>query len=232
MKRKHKIWCISLASIIGLIVLVVGLAIWVIFTPKRLTPIVRSVAKEYVTCAHTIERVELTFVSTFPYVGLEINNFVVNNPMEGAPSDTVLAIPQLIVNLDVIALLKHDTLSISNLSIPDVQANLFVDANGHANYDVLSLEEDSVSEDSTGLPFDHIRIDKLELTATQVNFVNLQDTIDVSLRDAAIIAQVVDWNDIQLAIDAKHINAVIAEEQLVKDLSLQLIIKSINNRAL
>ena len=224
MKRKHKIWCISLASIIGLIVLVVGLAIWVIFTPKRLTPIVRSVAKEYVTCAHTIERVELTFVSTFPYVGLEINNFVVNNPMEGAPSDTVLAIPQLIVNLDVIALLKHDTLSISNLSIPDVQANLFVDANGHANYDVLSLEEDSVAEDSTGLPFDHIRIDKLELTATQVNFVNLQDTIDISLRDAAIIAQVVDWNDIQLAIDAKHINAVIAEEQLVKDLSLQLII--------
>ena len=204
--------------------LVVGLAIWVIFTPERLTPIVRSVAKEYVTCAHTIERVELTFVSSFPYVGLEINNFVVNNPMEGAPSDTVLAIPQLIVNLDVIALLKHDTLSISNLSIPDIQANLFVDANGHANYDVLSLEEDSVSEDSTGLPFDHIRIDKLELTATQVNFVNLQDTIDISLRDAAITAQVVDWNDIQLAIDAKHINAVIAEEQLVKDLSLQLII--------
>ena len=223
-KRKHKIWCISIASILGLIVLVVGLAIWVIFTPERLTPIVRSVAKEYVTCAHTIERVELTFVSTFPYVGLEINNFVVNNPMEGAPSDTVLAIPQLIVNLDVIALLKHDTLSISNLSIPDIQANLFVDANGHANYDVLSLEEDSVSEDSTGLPLDHIRIDKLELTATQVNFVNLQDTIDISLRDAAITAQVVDWNDIQLAIDAKHINAVIAEEQLVKDLSLQLII--------
>ena len=223
-KRKHKIWCISIASILGLIVLVVGLAIWVIFTPERLTPIVRSVAKEYVTCAHTIEKVELTFVSTFPYVGLEINNFVVNNPMEGAPSDTVLAIPQLIVNLDVIALLKHDTLSISNLSIPDIQANLFVDANGHANYDVLSLEEDSVSEDSTGLPFDHIRIDKLELTATQVNFVNLQDTIDISLRDAAITAQVVDWNDIQLAIDAKHINAVIAEEQLVKDLSLQLII--------
>ena len=149
MKRKHKIWCISIASILGLIVLVVGLAIWVIFTPERLTPIVRSVAKEYVTCAHTIERVELTFVSTFPYVGLEINNFVVNNPMEGAPSDTVLAIPQLIVNLDVIALLKHDTLSISNLSIPDIQANLFVDANGHANYDVLSLEEDSVSEDTT-----------------------------------------------------------------------------------
>ena len=221
-KRKHKIWCISIASILGLIVLVVGLAIWVIFTPERLTPIVRSVAKEYVTCAHTIERVELTFVSTFPYVGLEINNFVVNNPMEGAPSDTVLAIPQLIVSLDVVALLKHDTLSISNLLVPDMQVNMFVDADGHTNYDVLALPEDTMPEDTTGLPFNHIRVDNLTLSATQISFVNLQDTIDLGLQDAMITANVVDWDDLQLAVDIKHIDVDIAGEQLANDLSLQL----------
>ena len=222
MERKHKIWCISLCSIVAIPMLVIGFAIWLVFTPERLTSIVRSVAKQYVTCAHTIDNVDLTLVSTFPYAGLEVNNFVVTNPMDGAPSDTVLAIPQMVVSLDVVALLKHDALSISNLSIPDMQANLFIDARGYANYDVLALPEDTLPEETTGLPFEHIRVDQLTLSATQINFVNLQDTIDLGLQEAMITAKVVDWDDLQLAVDLKHINVNIAGEQLANDLSLQL----------
>lgn len=203
-------------------ILVIALAVWVVFTPERLTPVVRSVAKHYVTCAHTIDKVELTFVSTFPYVGLEVNNLIINNPMDGAPSDTVLAIPQMVVSLDVVALLKHDTLSISNLLVPDMQVNMFVDADGHTNYDVLALPEDTMPEDTTGLPFNHIRVDNLTLSATQISFVNLQDTIDLGLQDAMITAKVVDWDDLQLAVDIKHIDVDIAGEQLANDLSLQL----------
>ena len=203
-------------------ILVIALAVWVVFTPERLTPVVRSVAKHYVTCAHTIDKVELTFVSTFPYVGLEVNNLIINNPMDGAPSDTVLAIPQMVVSLDVVALLKHDTLSISNLLVPDMQVNMFVDADGHTNYDVLALPEDTMPEDTTGLPFNHIRVDNLTLSATQISFVNLQDTIDLGLQDAMITANVVDWDDLQLAVDIKHIDVDIAGEQLANDLSLQL----------
>ena len=72
MKHTLKIIGITIGSLIGVILLLVTTALWVVFTPERLTPIVRSIASDYVLCDHKIEKVELTFFSTFPKFGLEI----------------------------------------------------------------------------------------------------------------------------------------------------------------
>ena len=93
MKKALKIFAVALSSIIGLVLLVIGLAIWVVFTPERLTPIVREVANEYVQCEHTIGKVELTFFSTFPHFGLAIDSIIVVNPVEGAPATPCSACP-------------------------------------------------------------------------------------------------------------------------------------------
>mgnify|MGYP006897802775 FL=1 len=74
MKKALKIFGITLGSIVILLALVIGLALWVVFTPERLTPIVRNVAKEYVKCDHHIGKVELTFFSTFPHFGLSLDS--------------------------------------------------------------------------------------------------------------------------------------------------------------
>ena len=103
MKKALKIFAVALSSIIGLVLLVIGLTVWVVFTPERLTPVVREVASEYVQCEHTIGKVELTFFSTFPRFGLNIDSVTVVNPMEGATSDTVLSIPRMVVSVDVMA---------------------------------------------------------------------------------------------------------------------------------
>ena len=66
MKRTLKIIGITIGSLIGVLLLLVTTALWVVFTPERLTPIVRSIASDYVLCDHKIEKVELTFFSTFP----------------------------------------------------------------------------------------------------------------------------------------------------------------------
>ena len=101
MKRFFKIFGITLGSLVGLVLVIVGLAVYVVLTPKRLTAVVHRVADSFITCPYEIGNVDLTIVKTFPYVGLEVQGLYVINPIEGAPSDTVLAVPNLVVGVDI-----------------------------------------------------------------------------------------------------------------------------------
>ena len=189
MKKALKILGITLGSMVGVVLLVIGLAIWVVFTPERLTPIVREVASEYVQCEHEIGKVELTFFSTFPRFGLSIDSVVVVNLVEGAPSDTIVHIPHAVLSVDVLAFLNEGTLSIPTLRMPDLQANIYVAADGSANYDVLGGEAESdEAEDTTAmaLPFQTIQVDEIQLSARQLRYVSEPDTMDITLRDTRI----------------------------------------------
>ena len=190
MKKALKILGITLGSVVGIILLAIGLAIWVVFTPERLTPIVREVASEYVQCEHEIGKVELTFFSTFPRFGLRIDSVAVIHPMEGAPSDTVVHIPHAVLSVDVLAFLNEGMLSIPTLRMPDLQANIYVAADGSANYDILVGNEakGDEAEDTTAmaLPFQTIQVDEIQLSARQLRYVSKPDTMDMTLRDTRI----------------------------------------------
>ena len=95
-------------TLLGLVVafgLMACIAIWLIFTPARLTPIARQVAAKVITCEHEIGEVELTFFSTFPRFGLRADGILLINPMAGAQNDTVLAAEHCTATLDVV---EHD----------------------------------------------------------------------------------------------------------------------------
>ena len=187
MKKALKIFGIALGSIIGVVVLAIAAAVWVVFTPERLTPIVRGVASEYVKCEHEIGKVELTFFSTFPRFGLSIDSVVVINPMEGAPSDTVAAIPQMTVSVDVVDFLTHNNLTLHTLSAPTLQANIYIAADGRANYDILVGNEAKDEEaTSMALPFNAIQVDEIQLSARQLRYISEPDTMDMTLRDTRI----------------------------------------------
>ncbi|MBQ2438581.1 MAG: hypothetical protein II267_01680 [Paludibacteraceae bacterium] len=215
MKKALKIFAVALSSIIGLVLLVIGLAVWVVFTPERLTPIVRNVASEYVKCEHHIGKVELTFFSTFPHFGLAIDSIIVVNPMEGAPSDTVLSVPHAVTSVDVMALLNEQTLSIPTLRVPDMQANIYIAADGQANYDVLALPQDTTAEDTTAfvLPFDKIAVGELVVSAKSLRYTSEPDTMDIALHQTAI----------QTAIDMIGMRVALRNAQLTTN-SLQLAI--------
>ncbi|MBO5404413.1 MAG: AsmA family protein [Paludibacteraceae bacterium] len=216
MKKALKILAIALSSIIGLVLLVIGLAIWVVVTPERLTPIVREVASEYVQCEHTIGKVELTFFSTFPRFGLNIDSVMLINPIEGAPNDTVVAIPQMKVSLDVMDLLEKQTVTINELRLPDVVANIYVDSEGRANYDVVALPADTVEDSdttSTTLPLQKIVVEQLLVSARHLHYTdntqglseainNLQLTIDNAQVTMDSLRLAVD--NIQLAAGVRH----------------------------
>ena len=224
MKKALKILGIALGCIIGVVVMAIGIAVWVVFTPERLTPIVRNVAREYVACEHTLGEVDLTFFSTFPRFGLSIDSVVVVNPIEGAPSDTVVSIPHMVVSVDVMALLNKQTLSIPTLTIADIEANIFVDADGQANYGVLlsgeAKGEEAEDTTTTALPFEQIQVDGLHLSARSLCYVSLADSMNIALQGARVDAQVAEWNDMLLALELKSLDAVIGGETLAQGLRL------------
>ena len=213
MKKALKIFGITLGCIILLLAIVIGSALWVVFTPERLTPIVRNVASEYVKCEHHIGKVELTFFSTFPHFGLAIDSLTVVNPVEGAPSDTVLSVPHAITSVDVMALLNENTLSIPTLRMPDMQANIYIAADGTANYDVLALPQDTTTEDTTAfvLPFEKIAVGELVVSAKSLRYKSEPDTMDIALHQTAI----------QTAIDMVGMRVALHHAQLTTN-SLQL----------
>ena len=215
MKKALKIFGITLGCIILLLAIVIGSALWMVFTPERLTPIVRNVASEYVKCEHHIGKVELTFFSTFPHFGLAIDSLTVVNPVEGAPSDTVLSVPHAVTSVDVMALLNEQTLSIPTLRVPDMQANIYIAANGQANYDILALPQDTTAEDTTAfvLPFEKIAVGELILSAKSLRYKSEPDTMDIALHQTAI----------QTAIDMVGMRVALHHAQLTTN-SLQLAI--------
>ena len=219
MKKALKIFAVALSSIIGLVLLVIGLAIWVVFTPERLTPIVREVANEYVQCEHTIGKVELTFFSTFPRFGLNIDSVMLINPIEGAPNDTVVAIPQMKVSLDVMDLLEKQTVTINELRLPDVVANIYVDSEGRANYDVVALPADTVEDSdttSTTLPLQKIVVEQLLVSARHLHYTDNTQGLSEAINNLQLTidnAQVT-MDSLLLAVDDIHLAAAVRHSTL------------------
>lgn len=150
-KKGWKITWITLGSLLGVILLVVGVALYVIFTPKQLTKVVNSLAGNFISCDAHFESVDLTLLSTFPDAGLEVKNVVLVNKMEGAPSDTMARIETLTLGIDIKAFLFDDRVIVHQVLVDGVEANLYVNADGKANFDIFpSSEEEDTS--ATKLP--------------------------------------------------------------------------------
>jgi hypothetical protein len=136
MKKILKIFIITLLSLITLLLVTICLVLWFIFTPERITPIVRKQAEKFITCQSEIGRVELTFFSTFPDFGLKINEFALINPVTGARSDTLIKADELTGVVDAMAWLKKKELILVGLELNRGSVYVFTDSLGNTNYDI------------------------------------------------------------------------------------------------
>ena len=151
MKKGWKIGLIAAGSLLGLVVAVVAVAMWIVFTPSQLTKVVNSLAGRFVNAETHFGRVDLTLFRTFPDAGLEVRDVYVVNPTAGAPSDTVARIGSLTVGLDVKRFLKANEVVVHQVLLDNVQANLYIAADGHSNFDIFPTSADE--DDTTSAPF-------------------------------------------------------------------------------
>jgi len=69
-----KIIGISFLIFITLVFSAIGIALGFIFTPAKVTPVITSALNEKINVRVRLKSAELTFFSTFPYLGLKIRN--------------------------------------------------------------------------------------------------------------------------------------------------------------
>ena len=224
MKRFWKIFGITFGTIVGLLLIVVCVAIWLIFTPSRLTPIVRQVADKYITCEHALGEVDLTFFSTFPDFGLRVDGLYLINPKEGAQSDTFLAAPEVVATVNVVEFLKHSNLIVKELSLPNAVANVYIAADGTTNFDVFALSEDTTATDTTssGLPFDQIRIDAARIEGRYISLVDERDSLSASLANTALSLRASSWDDMLLTLSSEAVSATMGDVQYADSLQLAM----------
>lgn len=180
MKKALKISGIVLASVLGVVLIAASVAVYVVFTPERLTPIVKKVLPEIVTCESDLQKVELTFFSTFPQFGLELDDVCLTNPMQGA-NDTLAFVDELVATVDVWAFLTDNKVQLNSFYLKDVTANVFVDSCGKANYDIFPPSESVEDTSSFVNPFDFIAIDAVSIENLCATYNDLQSGISAAV---------------------------------------------------
>ncbi|MDR0667764.1 MAG: hypothetical protein LBF90_03985 [Prevotellaceae bacterium] len=145
-------------SLLGLTIFIaagVSVALYVVFTPARMTPLVLKYANAYLPAQVSCESVDLTFFSTFPYLGVRLQNgslIAAPGHRPGQPQDTLLLFRELLVSFDPLALYRENRLVVNRarLSAPVVYA--CVDEEGKANWEALlpSSPEVVATTDSSG----------------------------------------------------------------------------------
>lgn len=185
MKKGWKIALISLGSLLGLVVVVVAVALWLVFTPSQLTKIVNNLAGKYVQCETHFGRVNLTLFKTFPDAGLQVDDVYVINPMFGAPSDTVAHIGSLTVGVDVKKYLKEKEVIVHQVLLNGVQAHLYRDAVGSANYDIFPHSDD---EDTVKKPFSldslpNVDLRRIKISHAAAGYVDESSRMDARVDD-------------------------------------------------
>ena len=185
MHKNLKRILILISSLIILLILAIGIAVWLVFTPGKLTPVVRTQAAKYLNCKTEIGDVELTFFSTFPRFGLKVNHFALINPIPNAPSKTLFSADQFVGIVDVAAWWKRDELVLTELLISDGSVNAFIDSLGHTNFDIIRSDA-TVSKTDTAqsaLPFKFINIANVVLANVNISYIDQSQKLQAKVNN-------------------------------------------------
>ncbi|MDR2882356.1 MAG: hypothetical protein LBU98_01035 [Alistipes sp.] len=180
MKKFWKISAICVGSIVGLAVVAVCVALWMVFTPARMTPIVQEQLPRFITAPAQIERVELTFFSTFPRFCLGVDGVTVVNHIEGAPGDTLARVGRLEAAIDIRALMRRGEIILSDVALRDGAVNLYTDARGRTNYDIVKSEPDADTT-ATGFTTPRVEVDRVRIERFDVRWVDEQSLLTASV---------------------------------------------------
>ena len=223
MKKAYKITWISLASVVGVVLIVILLALYLVLSPKRLTSLVNKYASNFITCDYNIGKVDLTLFKTFPDVGLEINDLVLINPTKGWTTDTLAHIDECIVSVNLKKALFEDEIIVNSCMLNNGFINAFFDTEGKNNFEIFPPSEAEPNEAADATEVDEgsylIDINKLNLNNINVRYTDLASSTTAAIHGlglkmkGTINDDIIDA-DVDLAI--KDINAEIQDTTSMK----------------
>lgn len=148
MKRSFRVALITVASVVGIVVLAVALA--PLLFRDRIVERVKVELNERLEAEVAFSDVDLTLLSTFPTLTVRIDELTIRGKgaFEGIE---LLRAQSLAAGVDLMALIFDETIEIRSVLVDEPMAHIVVTADGAANYDILGeLEAGGETESSTG----------------------------------------------------------------------------------
>lgn len=199
MKKWIKITLWTLGSVLGLIIIVLCVALWLL-TPDRLTPMVNKYASQYLMADVNFQRVEVSLFENFPDISIHIiQGNIVSRAL--ATPDTLLHFNDLGLSLDLMGVITSSRVSVGGFSLNGARANMIIDTSGRASWDILKPSDSTVDTTSASAPM-VFEINRVDITGgLGMTFNDRRDStfIDFSFRDmhfegpAASIIQSIDF---------------------------------------
>ena len=182
LKKALKITGISLGSLVGLVIILVLVVCWIVFSSSSLTKIAEKAIDKYSPARAKIDDVDLTLVGTYPFLGFRLNGLVVYDDMEISPYDTLAAVDEFTVTVDFKTLYKEKKIILTNLFINGVAANLFTAADGSSNLDVFgtSEEEEEPEKEDGGMDI-YADLQKISIKDVNASYKDLSSGIDAGI---------------------------------------------------
>jgi hypothetical protein len=185
------------------------------------------VATKFITCEHEIGEVELTFFSTFPYLGVEIHDVSLIHPIDSLAPDTLAAVEKILLSVQPFDAIGGD-IFIKQLAVEGITANIYVSADGRTNYDIIALSDTTeVVEDTTmGWRIQSIGWDEdMTIHARSVSYRDDKNQIAASLHHATFALAGVEKDTllgVVLDVKAEQIDVCAQGEQYAHHCQFQL----------
>ena len=195
-KAKKPVWLriLKWVSIIVLTLLllisgVISLVLWYL-TPEKLTPIVNEYAGDFVEADIKLERVELTFWSTFPRLNLQVDSLeIISHSLNAVKADTLCQLPtdadsllqieRISGGIDISAL-SLGNIELYDLELTNPRVNLVILNDSTNNFNIVPLTDTS---EEPSEPFEaKISFNRFELIGSMpIRYRMPTDSIDATL---------------------------------------------------
>ncbi|MCC8174516.1 MAG: AsmA family protein [Odoribacter sp.] len=153
-----------------LIVLLIGgtwLAISLILTPERLTPLVEKTANKYLDATISIGEINLTFFKTFPNLGLDISDATIISRLskdtvtEYNRRDSLMYIENCRITINPVEYFVQNKIIIKKFILDSPRIYSLVDSAGNANWNIwdFSAEVEEETEEKEAMADDTLRLD-------------------------------------------------------------------------
>ena len=227
MKKAYKVTWISLASILGVIIIALIIALYLVLSPKRLTSLVNKYASDFITCEYNIGKVDLTLFKTFPDVGLEIKDLVLINPTQGWTTDTLAAIDECLLSVNLKKILFSDEIVVNSCQLNGGVVNAFFDTEGNTNFDIFPPSEAEPNEadddeSSYSVDLDKLRLSNINISYTDLGANTIANIDGLGLKARGNVKDELIAGDINLTIDA--LRAMINDDTTNMDASVKNIV--------
>lgn len=208
-KKTLKIGGITLASILGVIIVIFLLLSWTVFSPQRLTKTANQVIDKYLPCNAEVDKVGLSLVSSYPFLAFEFYGLTVFDEMEESASDTLLHSGTFYTFVDMKALVKERKIIVEHLFSNDLQANLFISESGVTNLDIflpadsaVAVIEPEETEASTDFEL-YVELRQIKLQNISATYIDNQSNISASIDGLGIdVSGILDGTDMDAVINA------------------------------